>query len=172
MRWLSRWLIGISFITFSTSFAASPLKTVKIVPKGTTDISGIFEKTQISIKITTREVDIGKPSDPMPNRKLSNCTYSRYPCSVVDYVDISVNKKPLFVHKSIQADLTDLSEAGLREENNGRFVLTLIGGDASESYTADIVFDAYAVKQRIIMSNEAQAVMEIDNYFQAISDDN
>lgn len=137
----------------------------KVVSQGVTDIAATFGKTKILVKITTHQLDIGKPSDERPPKIFSSCTYSRFPCSPVDYVEIFVNNNALFVPRSVYADLADVSTANLRQKKNGQFVLTLNGGDASESYTVDVTFDENSVRQRTLTSNEARQVMQKTIYF-------
>jgi hypothetical protein len=161
MKNLYRGLLGIVLCVVMVCNAA-PLtgNQTKVVSQGATDVAAVFGKTQVSVKITTHEVDIGKPSDKRPQKILSSCTYSRVPCSPVDYIEISVNGNALFVARSVYADLADVRVASLRPQKNGRFVLTLGGGDASESYTVEVTFDENQVWQRTLMSNEAKQVMQ------------
>ena len=95
----------------------------------------------------THEVQIGKPSDKRPDVIRSACTYSKYPCSIVDYIDVSVNGTPIIVPHSVFCDLTDLNTAEVRANKNIS-VLILTGGDASESYIVKIEFDKDRVKRR------------------------
>jgi hypothetical protein len=74
----------------------------------------------------------------------TNCTYSRYPCSIVDGVDIVVNGSSLFVPRSAFSDLADLIDAELKVGGKNH-VLRLGGGDASDTYVATIEFDAARV---------------------------
>jgi len=138
---------------------------VKVATKGGTDIAATLGGATVSVEITTHEVDIGKPSDPRPEKAVSSCTYSRFPCAPVDYMTISVNRRPLFVARSVYADLADLNLASLRRQKDGQFVLILNGGDASESYAAKIFFDEERVRQRIIVSNEARQTVQATTYF-------
>ncbi len=136
-----------------------------IASRGVTNVKASFGKTNISVKITTHEIDIGKPSDGRPDLISSNCTYSRYPCSNVDDLEISVNGKDLFVARSVYADLADLNKAVLRVNNKRQYILKLVGGDASESYTLEVTFDGGLVRQRTLTSNEARHVMQKTSYF-------
>lgn len=138
---------------------------VKVAAQGMTDLDAMFGKSQISVKITTHEVDIGKPCDDWPKKKLTSCTYSHFPCSLVDYVGISVNGNSLFVDRSVYADLADVSAASLHQKKNGQFALTLHGGDASESYTVEVRFDKNLVRQREFMSNMDGQVLQRTTYF-------
>jgi hypothetical protein len=166
MRTIFRNLLSIVLCAVMVCNAA-PLagSRVKVASQGVTDVAAAFGKTQVSVKITTHEVDIGKPGGERPTKIHSNCTYSRVPCSPVDYVEISVNGNALFVARSVFADLADVGEASLHQKKKGQFVLTLGGGDASESYTVEVTFDENLVRQRTFMSNEARQVMQRTTYF-------
>jgi len=80
-------------------------------------------------------------------------------------LEISVNGKDLSVARSVYADLADLSKAVLRVNKKKQFILKLVGGDASESYTLEVTFDGGLVRQRTLTSNEAQHVMQKTSYF-------
>lgn len=166
MKKMFRGLLGIVFCTGMVC-NAGPLagSRVKVASQGVTDVAAVFNKTQISVKIRAHEVEIGKSSDERPPKIFSSCTYSRIPCSPVDYVEISVNGNAMFVARSVYADLADVGEASLRQDKKGQFVLTLGGGDASESYTVEVAFDKNLVKQRTFMSNEAGQIMQKTIYF-------
>jgi hypothetical protein len=158
-------LLGITFcISASCSAASVSVNSVKIASKGETLVSATFRKTQVVAKITNHEVDIGKPSDAWPEKRMSSCTYSRRPCSPIDYLEILIDGNPLFVARSVYADLADVNTASLGQEK-GKFVLILNGGDASESYTVEISFDGQQVKQRIFRANESGQVMQKTIYF-------
>jgi hypothetical protein len=81
----------------------------------------------------------------------TNCTYSKYPCSGVDGIDIIVNGSSLFIPRSAFSDLADLNDAELKVGGNNYF-LRLGGGDASEAYITMIEFDATMVKRRTLGS--------------------
>jgi hypothetical protein len=138
--------IGISYADQSTTRVASRGETLVVATAG---------KLSVQVKIKTHEIQIGKPSDPRPVLIESSCTYSRYPCSVVDRIDITVNGKPLFVPRSAFCDLADLNDAQIELSKKGS-ILTLGGGDASETYVAKIEFDATSVKRRTLSSSLEQ----------------
>jgi hypothetical protein len=69
----------------------------------------------------------------------------------VDAIDIAVNDKSIFVPCSVFCDLADLNTAQI-QSGQKESILTLKGGDASESYIVRIVFDAGRVKRRVIAS--------------------
>lgn len=125
--------------------------SVKVEPSGETALVANIGKTKIEVNFNTHEVQIGKPSDHRPAVIKSNCTYSKYPCSIVDWIGISVNGNPLFVPRSAFADLADLNDATISATKKG-WVLTLDGGDASEGYIVKITFGANEVMLRTLAS--------------------
>jgi hypothetical protein len=142
------WFYGCLFFVTSSWGAA---REQQIAPDGKTQISSDVDHVHIQITLTTREVDIGKSTDPRPPSPTSSCTYTRYPCSLVDNIEISVGGESLFVPRSVFSDLADLNMASI--ENHGKnFVLTLRGGDASESYIATITLDRSQIKRRVFAS--------------------
>ena len=172
MNNMIRGLLSI-FLCAVMSCHAAPLNRgqVRLVQQGETDVTSTFGKINVSVKIVTHEVDIGKPSDGRPKKNLSSCTYSHFPCVVVDNIEISVNGIDLYVARSIYADLADLENANLRQKKGGQFVLALRGGDASESYTVEITFDKKSVKKREVMSNLNAQIMQRTDYFPSQSMD-
>jgi hypothetical protein len=148
----------------SASFAEeqTPVKST-----GETTMAAKYPSMVIQVKIGTHEVDIGKPSNGHPDIIRSNCTYSRYPCSIVDYIDISVNRKPLFVPRSVFSDLADLNQAMIRADKDGA-ILILNGGDASESYILKVSFNAENIKSRTLVDGEFDEVMQKTTYFQDV----
>ena len=133
---------------------------------GETIIAARYPDLAIQAKIATHEIAIGQPSDGRPEVIRSNCTYSRYPCSIVDHIDISVNGKSIFVPRSVFSDLADLNWAEIRVNKNSA-TLILDGGDASESYTLKIFFDAQRVKSRILIAGEFGDVLQQTTYFKS-----
>ena len=126
----------------SSSVVASHSKTSIVSTSG--DIN-------VLVEIRTHEVYIGKASDPRPTIFHSSCTYSKIPCSVVDELTIMVGKTPLVVPRSAFCDLADLNNAEI-DITASKSVLTLYGGDASESYIAKIEFNAEEVVRRSLTS--------------------
>jgi hypothetical protein len=122
-----------------------------IAPQGETLVGATVGTMTVQVRIKVHEVQIGKPSDKRPDVIESNCTYSKYPCSVVDSLSVNVNEKSLFVPRSAFADLADLTKAEIKQDHNGA-ILVLYGGDTSESYVAKIEFDSTQVKQRTLVS--------------------
>jgi len=169
MRIIVIGLLSIFLCSSVASYASSEnVISEKVSSNGVTSVKASFGNTNISIKIKTHEIDIGKPSDGRPDKISSNCTYSRYPCSNVDDLEISVNGAGLFVARSVYADLADLKGITLRQNHRGQFVLTLGGGDASESYSVEVTFDGKLVRQRTLISNEGQQIMQKTTYFESV----
>jgi hypothetical protein len=139
-----------SSVTLADSAPAVQSST-RIASQGETVIVGTAGRLKVEVRIKAHEVPIGKPSDPRPTAIEPSCTYSKYPCSIVDRLDITVNGKPLFVPRSAFCCLADLNTAEIIAIEKGA-ILTLNGGDASESYIAKIEFNATDVKRRILSS--------------------
>ena len=137
----------------------------RVAAQGETRIATTLGGTTVSVRFFTHKVDIGKPSDEPPKRRMSSCTYSRIPCSLTDAVEISVAGHPVFVPRSAFADLADINGARLHRIAPGRFGLALSGGDADAAYDADIVFDRHRVRERTVTDSEAQMVSERTVYF-------
>jgi hypothetical protein len=133
---------------------AKAVERTSIAPNGETAIVASSTKVSVRVQIRTHEVEIGEPSEKRPDVIRSSCTYSRYPCSIVDGIDILVNGKPIIVPRSVFCDLADLNTAEIRIEQK-ESILTLNGGDASESYIVKIEFDAERVKRRCLSSSMA-----------------
>src|SRR5271166_4643095 len=119
-------------------WAATSSPQAAIRSSGETTLASRVGGVDIQVKLRTHEVAVGTPDKPV---KLADsaCTMSRIPCSVLDGMDITVGGEPLFVPRSVFADLADLGNAKLKFEN-GKYILVLLGGDASESYVVKIVF--------------------------------
>lgn len=139
-------------------------KFSNIKPEGSTIIAAKLNGIPISIILITHEIDIGKPSDRRPSKLISNCTYSRYPCSVIDSLQIRINNKELFVPRSVFADLADINGAHLTPTNEG-YVLTLDCGDASDSYNVKIFFNKKMINKRSMTSNETKKIIQKTTYF-------
>lgn len=136
-------------ILLSVKFSAHAAQPV--VSNGETILVATSGKFKVQVRIKVHEMAIGKPSDQKPEKVGSNCTYSRYPCLLVDALEISVNDKLLFVPRSSYCSFADLISVELQLEHEP-FVLTLKGGDASESYIGKILFDQGRVIGRDVSS--------------------
>ncbi len=137
-------------MVFAIGCAHATQPLTPVASQGETLIAATAGKLNVQVKIKTHEVQIGKPSDGKPTVIQSSCTYSKYPCSIVDRIEITVNGKPLFIRRSVFCSLADLNRAEIKAEERG-LILMLYGGDASESYVARIEFDDTRVKRRTIL---------------------
>ena len=161
----------IVLLSFELSHAST--SQIPVASQGETIISATIGKMKVQVKIQTHEVQIGKSSDPKPPvyDSESCCTYSRYPCSIVDLIKITIDDRPLFVPRSAFCDLADLNWAEITTGQEGA-VLQLSGGDAAESYKVKISFDSTAVRRRTVSS----AILpdqptEETNYFEIVIGD-
>lgn len=143
-------IYSIVALVVGCAYASLPLVTT-VKPRDETLILATVGSLDVQVKIKTHEVQIGKASDERPSIIRSSCTYSKYPCSLVDYIDIAVGGNALFVPRSVFCDLADLNRAEVKEGAEG-VILTLYGGDASESYIVKIEFDESSVRRRIFSS--------------------
>ncbi len=155
-------LVGTA-LTFGNA-GASPTST-PVASQGETLVVATSGYFAVQVKIKTHEVDIGKPSDPRPVVIESSCTYSRYPCSIVDRIDITINGQPLSVPRSVFCDLADLNDAEIKIGRKGA-ILRLGGGDASESYIVYVEFDTTLVMRRVLYSSTDQRhPLQKTNYY-------
>lgn len=147
-------LVGVSGLSSAKEVATKGVTTLN------TDIKGI----RVQVDIRTYQLDIGRSSDGIPTVRENICTYSKYPCSPVQGIDISVGSAKIFVPKSSFADLSDLSSARLFAKN-GSMILVLDGGDASESYTVKLFFNGEHVYRRLFYpSGDANEPTEDTKY--------
>lgn len=107
---------GFSIVFTNLLYADIAQQSTQIESNGETVI--ISQSTGVKVKITigTHEMQIGKPSDRRPETIRSNCTYSKFPCSLVDYIDIYINDKPILIPCSVFCDLADLNTAEIITE--------------------------------------------------------
>ena len=83
----------------------------------------------------------------------------------VERLEVLIDGARLFVPDSVFCDLTDVQEADLRHGQKGP-ILTLIGGDASESYKVTIEFDGRSAIRRMVESTlMPRAVTQESRYY-------
>lgn len=121
---------------------------------GRSAVQVVLNGKSIRALVDTHRIDIGGSSPPRPDERKTNCTYSRFPCSQIDSLNLFVDDKPLFVPRSVFADLADAGAMSLAARS-GLNVLTISGGDASEGYTVRIYFDGSRLLRRELYANEA-----------------
>ena len=117
-----------------------------ILANGQTIVKAHSAMWSVKVIFKTHTVNIGKPSDALPSHRIWPCTYSRYPCSPVDHLTISVNGKALYVPPIVLFGLADVNTAELRLTAKA-VTLVLTGGDASEAYITRITFDRRHVRR-------------------------
>jgi hypothetical protein len=147
---------------------AAPL-AVTLASHGKTIVTATANNFSVQVKISTHEEQIGKPSDPRPKVNNSNCTYSKYPCSIVDRLDIIVNGVSLFVPRSAFCDLADLNNAVVTVGKGGG-LLRLEGGDGAEGFIVNIEFDSSHVKHRTLASGESAGQLLQDTRYRVVAD--
>lgn len=140
----------------------------KILTDGKTIIRSGAASATVEVAIATHIVDIGKPGDPTPDVRRTNCTYSRYPCSLVDEIAISVGSNKIIVPRSVFADLADLNRGRVQGFKNGKWKLLADGGDASEGYKLNITFDRSRVLERRVSSGEFPEDFEVTTYVERV----
>lgn len=145
---LALWLVWPSSI-----FAAS------VAPSGNTVIAATSSKIKAQAVLTTRQVVIREADRERTDMPATSCTYSRFPCSVVDYLSITVKGEPITVPRSVYLDLADINAAVVTTEK-GKYILRLTGGDASESYRVVIEFDANRVRTKRVYSGEGNGLLQ------------
>lgn len=143
--------VGVLLVSVIQLCASSPAQ-VAVSSKGQTVVSSRFGTTAIQVKIRTHELPNGTADKPVKPPD-SVCTMSRIPCSVIDGLEIAVAGEPVFVPRSVFADLADVNDAKLVIRKGG-YVLFLTGGDASESYVLKVVFNRKRVTFRSLTSGE------------------
>jgi hypothetical protein len=144
-------LVGMSLV--SAIVHADPGPT-PVLSRGETTIAATPGNLMVQAKIKMHEVQIGKPSDARPTVIESNCTYSKYPCSIVDRIDLIVNGTTVFVPRSAFCDLADVTSAEIKADKKG-WILRLYGGDGAESFIVKLEFDATHVKRRTRAGGES-----------------
>lgn len=101
------------------------------------------------VKVTFHPIRI---SDAAIAKSEGGCSSNGAERAFLKSVEISVNDRALFVPRSAYADLADLREATVRKDGKA-FILTLSGGDAADSYYAQIFFDGKGVNRKKLFSS-------------------
>lgn len=131
--------------------ASTVQASTRVAESGETRVAATSRKLKVQVQLKTHEVQINQPNGGKLAGIEMNCTYSRFPCSIVDMVQITVNNHPLYVPRSAFCDLADLNTAEV-QANEKESILTLRGGDASEAYIVKIEFDETHVERRTLSS--------------------
>ncbi|HWG10315.1 MAG TPA: hypothetical protein VN693_02330 [Rhodanobacteraceae bacterium] len=161
----NHFLIAIGLLAMCAEAHAMTLKGMtSVAPNGTTTVVSVIGKESVQAAIFTHEKQIGSASDPVPLVIDSSCTYSRYPCSIVDRISITVNGHSLFISRSLFCDLADVNRAKIIRRKGG-YVLLLEAGDASGAYEAKIDFDTARVIRRLLIDGETNKPLEATTYY-------
>lgn len=89
--------------------------------------------------------------------------YDKGTVSTVEALQISVDNNNIVVPRSAFLDLIDAHKAFVKEYKKG-FVLSILGGDAAESYKVNIYFDRDRVTHRVRLDGESDAVTQETQY--------
>jgi hypothetical protein len=168
MRQIFKIIVCLSIFLATALYAQTVQERKPVAPNGETVIDAKSAKFNVRVKIVTHQVNIGKPSDKRPEVIPSRCTYSRYPCSIVDRIDIAVNGKSVGVPCAALCSVTaDLHTAEVRIEY-GQAILTLEGGDAADSYSVKIEFDSKRVLHSAVFGEAEGDPLEETTYHRVI----
>lgn len=137
-------LLVLIFAGFSLACASEETNLVAMRDSPSTKIVAASSNLKVVVRIDTRVVGDHDPRLPM-------CAGTTHPCSGVERLRITVNGRPLFVPVSSFFDLADLRN-GQITFSGGHANLLLNGGDASESYSVKIQFNASRVLSRAVFS--------------------
>ena len=157
----SRWLWPILLV--ACQFCAAQSHAVKIAPSGTTTISAAFGRMKVKAEFRTAtvQISIGEAS----KRKFVQCTYSITPCSLTERVRLQIDGKGVVFPDSAYSDLGDITTAQLTTKA-GLVILIIRGGDASEAYIADLMFNRDRLLERRLYSGEdPNHPLEISHYY-------
>lgn len=136
-----------------------------ITQSGSTLLNAVSKKTSMTVIINTAKVG---PAKGLPLSQAENAKE----ITVIQKLNISVDSHPIFVPRSVFADLVDPREASLRFEK-GAFVLSVGGGDGADSYTLHVYFDATKVIRRTLYSTliPNKAVEETHYWLRILNDE-
>jgi hypothetical protein len=171
MTKVGRLLVVVAFVTCAFD-ANNQSKTndaqVNIPPKGISVLKTTLRGKHIRVVLNTTQIEIGA-SQPRVEEQLTNCLYTRRPCSQVQNVSIWVGEKRLVIPRSVFADCADLNVMYL--VNADKFYeLTLSGGDGAESYLVKVYFDSDRIVRREVYGGESEKLYETSTYMPVVVD--
>jgi hypothetical protein len=135
-----------------------------IFSNGRSVISETIGGQSVRVELMTRRVNIGSPASVRHSAAAAACTFSRFPCSVLDSLVLSLDGHKIFVPRSAFFGVSDLRSAALVQHDKN-FVLIMQGADASEAYILKIVFDKSGVQSRILFAaSEPEIALETTQY--------
>lgn len=147
----------------SCQFCLAQTHAVKVAPSGETTLSAALGTKTIKAEFRTATVQISL--NEANERKFVQCTYSRVPCSLTEHIHLQIGGSDVFIPRSAYADLGDISTARLTTHAD-RVTLTIPGGDASESYIAELIFNSDRLLERKLYSGEdPNDPLEVSHYY-------
>jgi hypothetical protein len=129
----------------------------------------VLGKTNAQAIFRTSTVQISGTED--KTRRFAQCTYSRIPCSLTEQVRVLIDGSEVFIPRSAYADLGDITSAEFATSDN-QVMLTIRGGDGSESYVAKLLFGKNGVAERRLYSGEdEQHPLQVTHYYRVSTAD-
>lgn len=126
-----------------------------VAANGSTHVAAALAGVAVSADITTFQPAPARSAD-----RAGACTGSRVPCALVAELRLHAGRRAIDVPRAVVGRLADVNRASLRLRGAGRYELVLECGDASEAYTAHVMFDAWRVTQMDIVDDEAGMLAE------------
>jgi hypothetical protein len=146
------------YLLWGLLLSCSPAESAEaILPNGRSVISEMMDGQSVGVELITHTVDIGTPTSVRHSAAAANCTFSRFPCSVLDSLALSLDGYKMFVPRSAFCGVSDLRTAALVHHDK-RFVLIMQGADASEAYILKIAFDKSGVHTRVLFAASEPAM--------------
>ena len=134
----------------------APIHASTVSGNGLTHFSAVGGGIQVAVDITTHV----QPASGLVKGRVTACTGSRHPCSLVDRIDVHVGTRVILVPKSAIIRLADAYSAGIKFTKNGQFEIFIKCGDASEAYTSHMIFDRSRMIEQDIFADEAGMTSE------------
>lgn len=128
-----------------------------IAKSGSTSVSRMFEGKTANVTIHTVRIESSSGAFP-------SVEWGAKAVTLVQKLEISVDRKSLFIPRSVFADLLDPRLVSVEFEK-GNFVLTVTGADGAESYFVRIYFDATQIKRRMLYSSLAPETLAEDTLY-------
>ncbi len=118
-------------VWFLMAYGQGFVKGSTISADQTTNLKLIEKKINVSVQINAKRMmveDVAIPPRP------------EYMALIVTKISITVDGENVFVPRSVFADLVDANKANLEAFEKG-WKLTIVGGDASDTYTTVVFFN-------------------------------
>ena len=137
-------------VNASSAFAS---QTASLAANGETIVNASYPTADIRVVIKAHQEKIEKPVDKDRRFIPSACMYSSS-CVFIDKIQIYVDKKQIFIPNSLVCNLGNVHTATVRS-SEGKMVLLLDQGDASESSFIRIEFDKQRVRKMNIYTDSS-----------------